>query len=68
MTNHNLLYIQAKEKLTSLPKGIFRFSDICDNPPSRLGLRFRNDVVKNKCFADVKCIGFDERSTLYEKL
>ena len=68
MTNHHLLYTQAKSKLALLPKGIFRFSDICDNPPTRLGLTFRDDVVKNKCFADVKCIGFDRRSTLYQKL
>lgn len=67
MTNHNLLYIQSISKLSLLPKGKFRFADICDNPPARLGLRFRDDVVKNKCFPNIKCIGFDNQSTLYIK-
>lgn len=67
MTDHNMLYNDALKKLKTIPDGKFRFANICDNPPTRLGRRFRDDVVKHKRFSDVKCIGADSRSTIYEK-
>ncbi len=67
MTNYSVLYAQVQKNLASRPKGVFRLADICDNPPAGLGRCFRNDVVLYKKFPDVKRIGTDERSVLYEK-
>lgn len=67
MTNYSVLYARAQKNLTSRPEGVFRFADICDDPPAGLGRRFRNDVVRYKKFPNVRRIGADERSVLYEK-
>jgi len=68
MTNHKLLYAQAQTKLVILPTGEFRFSDICDNPPAGLGHVFRDDVVVNKRYPNIRRVGADEHSVIYEKL
>ncbi len=67
MTNHSVLYLQAQQNLIKLPKGRFRLRDICDNPPANLGRVFRNDVVTKKMYPNVKRIGADRQSVLYEK-
>jgi|GEM_PF-2547368 hypothetical protein len=68
MTNHTALYEQAKIKLAKLPAGKFRLADICDNPPANLGRVFRNDVVVKKIYPDIRRIGVDDQSVIYEKL
>lgn len=67
MTNHKLLYVQAQTKLVILPTGEFRFTDICDNPPTSLGRVFRDDVVVNKIYPNIRRVGADEQSVIYEK-
>ena len=67
MTNHNVLYTQAQTKLAARPNGRFRLADLVDNPPANLGKRFRNDVVMNKMYPNVKRVDVDEQSVIYEK-
>lgn len=67
MTNYNSLYQNALQNLSVRPAGTFRFTDICDNPPARLGRRFRDDIVIHNAYPNVRCIGVDARSLLYEK-
>ncbi|APQ08121.1 TPA_asm: hypothetical protein GYO74_14095 [Listeria monocytogenes] len=67
MTNHNVLYTQAQTKLAARPIGRFRLSDLVDNPPANLGKKFRNDVVVNKRYSNVKRVGADGQSVIYEK-
>ncbi len=67
MTNHRALYAQAIQKLGLMPKGIFRFNDLCDNPPANLGRVFRDDMVIRKLYPNVRRIGADKQSVLYEK-
>lgn len=68
MTNHKLLYAWAQNKLAILPTGKFRFRDICDNPPTSLGRVFRDDVVVNKSYPNIRRVGADAHSVIYEKL
>jgi len=68
MTNHKLLYAQAQNKLLTIPIGKFRFRDICDNPPANLGRVFRDDVVVNKSYPNIKRVGADNQSVIYEKI
>ena len=67
MTNHNVLYAQAQIKLAARPIGRFRLTDLVDNPPANLGKKFRNDVVVNKLYPNIKRIGVDGQSVIYEK-
>jgi len=67
MTNHNVLYAQAQIKLLAIPIGKFRFTDICDNPPANLGRIFRDDVVVNKKYTNIRRVGADNQSVIYEK-
>ena len=67
MTNHNVLYAQAQIKLAARPIGKFRLTDLVDNPPANLGKKFRNDVVVNKLYPNIKRIGVDGQSVIYEK-
>ncbi len=67
MTNHNVLYTQAQTKLAARPIGRFMLSDLLDNPPANLGKKFRNDVVVNKRYPNVKRVGADGQSVIYEK-
>ena len=67
MTNHNVLYTQAQTKLATRPIGRFRLSDLVDNPPANLGKKFRNDVVVIKKYPNVKRVGADGQSIIYEK-
>ncbi|MEX1031711.1 MAG: hypothetical protein WDZ91_16925 [Paenibacillaceae bacterium] len=66
-TNHNLLYTQAQAKLASRSIGRFRLTDLVDNPPANLGRRFRNDVVVNNRYPNVKRVEADGQSVIYEK-
>lgn len=68
MTNHAVLYAQSISNLTALKKGVFRLADLCDNPPSRLGRSFYDDVVRRQRFPNITYIGRDSRSALYLKL
>ncbi len=67
MTNHKILYTQAQTELAARPNGLFRLTDLVDNPPANLGRKFRNDVVINKLYPNVRRIGTDEQSVIYEK-
>lgn len=67
MTNHKLLYVQAQSKLLTIPTGPFRLSDLVDNPPANLGRIFGTDVLRRR-YPNVKRVGVDERSAIYEKL
>lgn len=67
MPNHLLLYAQARQNLSNLPLGEFRFANICDNPPARLGRRFYDDVKKG-VYPNVIHIGHDKTSEKYKKI
>ena len=67
MTNYNALYVLAKQKLSGLSVGEFRFADICNNPPAGLGRRFREDVDKG-VYPNVKFVRYNKRSDIYEKI
>lgn len=66
MTDFHALYKDVPGRLEKLPKGYFRFSDLCDNPPAGLGRIFRNDVAAGR-FSGVRRVGADCRSVVYEK-
>lgn len=68
MTNHNVLNAQISNKIVTLPIGPFRLTDLVDNPPANLGRVFRYDVVVKKRYPNVKRVGADEQSVIYEKL
>lgn len=67
MTNHRALYTQAQAKLASRPLGEFRLNDLVDNPPARLGREFRDDVVQNNRYPNVRRVRADTQSIIYEK-
>ena len=67
MTNHDALYAKAQINLTNRKIGKFRLSDLIDNPPAALGRKFRNDVVIFKKYPNVRRIGVDAQSVIYEK-
>lgn len=67
MAIYDALYEQAKQNLSNLRLGKFRFADICNNPPTHLGKRFYEDV-KNGVYPNVKLVSKDNRSEIYEKI
>ena len=67
MTNYKVLYGQAQAKLAIMPTGKFRLNDLVDNPPARLGRQFRDDVVLNNIYPNVRRICADAQSVIYEK-
>ncbi|MCB6993432.1 hypothetical protein LI177_08060 [bacterium 210820-DFI.6.37] len=67
MTNHDTLYVEVEKNLAARGPGRFRLTDLCNNPPARLGRRFRDDVVIHKKFPDVRRVTADRQSIIYEK-
>ena len=67
MTNYKLLYSEIEMKLKSTPLGIFRLADLIDNPPAKLGRDFRDAVVLKNRYPNIKRVGADRRSVIYEK-
>lgn len=67
MTNHSVLYQQAVANLAKISNGKFRLTDLVDNPPANLGRKFRNEVVVYKRFLNVRRVGADSQSIIYEK-
>lgn len=67
MTDHKTLYTVAQIKLAARPIGRFRLTDLIDNPPANLGRKFRDDVVVNKLYPNIKRVDVDEQSVIYEK-
>ncbi len=68
MTNHSVLNAQIPSKIAILPIGPFRVTDLVDNPPANLGRTFRNDVVVYKKYPNIKRVGADNQSVIYEKI
>lgn len=67
MAIYDALYEQAKQNLSNLRLGEFRFADICNNPPALLGRRFYEDVI-NGVYPNVIHKGSDKISEIYEKI
>ena len=67
MTDHKTLYTVSQIKLAARPIGRFRLTDLIDNPPANLGRKFRDDVVVNKLYPNIKRVDVDEQSVIYEK-
>lgn len=67
MAIYDALYEQAKQNLSNLRLGEFRFADICNSPPALLGKRFYEDVDKG-VYPNVKLVRKDNRSEIYEKI
>jgi len=65
VTDHDTLYAKAQINLINIGK--FRLSDLIDNPPAVLGRKFRNDVVIFKKYPNVRRMGVDAQSVIYEK-
>lgn len=61
-----MLKAQIPNRIATLPNGPFRLTDLIDNPPANLGRTFRNDVVNNR-YSNVKRVGTDNQSVIYEK-
>jgi len=67
VTDHDTLYAKAQINLINIGIGKFRLSDLIDNPPAVLGRKFRNDVVIFKKYPNVRRMGVDAQSVIYEK-
>lgn len=67
MTNHSALYQHAVANLATITNGRFRLTDLVDNPPANLGRKFRNAVVVHKRFPNIRRVGADSQSIIYEK-